>query len=258
MTGVVLAVFCHPDDIEFSAGGTLWLLRQAGCELHYMTVTNGSMGSMTLDADRAAEVRRGESRAAADFLGAHWHASIASDLEVFYAGDLIRRLLAVVRAVSPDIMLVPAPDDYMEDHVNTSRIAVTAAFCRGMPNYRSIPEVPPVQKDVTLYHALPHGLRDQLRREVRPDFFVDVSAVLAQKEQMLALHASQREWLDATQGMGSYVASMRNLAAAAGKMSKAFPYAEGWRRHNPIGLSRTEVTPLEEILGQRITPEGAR
>jgi LmbE family N-acetylglucosaminyl deacetylase len=254
---VVLAAFCHPDDIEFSAGGTLWLLRQAGCELHYMTVANGSMGSMTLDAERAAEVRSRESRAAAAFLGARWHPPITGDLEVFYTDDLIRRLLAVVRAVAPDIMLVPAPEDYMEDHVNTSRIAVTAAFCRGMPNYRSIPEVPPVQKEVTLYHALPHGLRDQLRREVRPDFYVDVSAVIVQKEQMLALHASQRDWLDTTQGMGSYVASMRDLAAAAGRMSGVLQYAEGWRRHNHLGFSRAEAAPLEEILGQRIVPGGA-
>ena len=65
---------------------------------------------------------------------------------------------------------------------------------------------------------------------------------------MLALHESQKTWLDKTQGMNSYLVSMRDMSAEVGRMSGTFQYAEGWRRHNHLGLSRKETEPLEEIL----------
>ena len=53
----VLAVFAHPDDIEFVAAGTLLLLRAAGWQTHYLTLSGGDCGSMTTDRDRDAVVR---------------------------------------------------------------------------------------------------------------------------------------------------------------------------------------------------------
>jgi LmbE family N-acetylglucosaminyl deacetylase len=43
---VVFSVHAHPDDIEFGCAGTLMLLKDAGCELHYMTLARGDAGSM--------------------------------------------------------------------------------------------------------------------------------------------------------------------------------------------------------------------
>ncbi len=249
MSTTVLAVHCHPDDIEFTTAGTLFRLKEKGCALHYMTVANGCVGSMETGIEETARIRREEARAAAAFLGATYHESIANDLEVFYTDLLIRRLLAVVREVAPDIMLVPSPEDYMEDHMNTSRLAVTAAFCRGMPSYPSIPQLPPVQEDVVLYHAMPHGLRDGLRRPIVPEMYVDIGPVIEQKAAMLALHRSQKAWLDRTQGMDSYLTTMREMSAEVGRMSGLFTYAEGWRRHNHLGLSARETDPLRELLG---------
>ena len=42
------------------------------------------------------------------------------------------QLAAVVREVNPSILLVPSPQDYMEDHMNACRLAVTAAFLKPM------------------------------------------------------------------------------------------------------------------------------
>ena len=253
MKPIVFAVHCHPDDIEFTSAGTLFRLKDAGCELHYMTVANGCVGSMTTGTEETARIRREEARDAAAILGAAYHESITNDLEVLYTPELIRRLLAVVREVAPDIMLVPSPEDYMEDHTNTSRIAVTAAFCRGMPNYASIPPRAPVEKDVVLYHAMPHGLRDGLRRRIVPDFYVDIGSSIDRKERMLAAHRSQKGWLDATQGMDSYLISMREMSAEVGGMSGRFPYAEGWRRHNHLGLSARDIDPLFEMLSGELS-----
>ena len=44
-----LAVFAHPDDIEFCAAGTLLLLAQLGWDIHYFNVSSGDLGSFDHD-----------------------------------------------------------------------------------------------------------------------------------------------------------------------------------------------------------------
>ena len=249
---VVLAVGCHPDDIEFMMSGTLFLLKEAGCVLHYMSIANGDVGSLTLYRKLIAAARRRESIQAAEYLGAVFHESIASDIEVYYTPALVRRVAAVVRRARPDIMLVQSLEDYMEDHMASARIAATAAFVRGIPNYRTIPLIPHIDTDVMVYHSLPHTLTDQMRRPIVPEFYVDVSSVLERKERMLAMHESQKSWLDKTQGFDSYIATMRGISEEVGRMSGRFPYAEAWRRHSHIGFSRSDSNPLADLLGNHI------
>jgi LmbE family N-acetylglucosaminyl deacetylase len=145
-----IAIAAHPDDIEFYMAGTLLLLREAGWETHYMNVSTGNVGSMTMSSLETERVRGLEAQQAAKLLGATWHAPIANDLEIFYDDRTLRRLAAVIREVEPTIVLTHSPEDYMEDHMNTARLAVTAAFARGMPNYQTIPEQQAVKADVTV------------------------------------------------------------------------------------------------------------
>ena len=83
--------------------------------------------------------------------------------------------------MAPDILLTHSPVDYMEDHTNTCRLAVTAAFCRGMRNFPVEPPRPAIDNDVTIYHAQPHGNCDPLRQAVVPESFVDVDALMDRK-----------------------------------------------------------------------------
>ncbi len=252
-----LAIFAHPDDIEFVAAGTLLQLREAGWQLHYLNLSGGDCGSMTTGPDETRTIRAAEGRAAAAILGAEFHESLASDLCIFYEERLLRRLAAIVRQVRPRIVLTHSPEDYMEDHMNTARLAVTAAFARGMPNFTSDPPVVPITGNVTVYHAMPHGLCDGLRRPVVPDLFVDTTAVQPVKRQALAAHASQKEWLDATQGMDSYLDAGDAAARAVGRMSGRFDYAEGWRRHLHLGLSATDDDPLTATLPPQVVSRPA-
>ncbi len=244
----VLAIAAHPDDIEFYMAGTLLLLGQAGFQLHYMTLSSGNCGSMTMSAAETRRVRRAESMRAAKLLGAKYHAALCDDLEIFYDLRTLRRLAAVIRQVDPDIVLTHSPQDYMEDHTNTSRLLVTAAFARGMPNFKTTPARKTVSTDVAVYHAMPHGLVDPLRKPITAELFVDTTSVHATKRKALAAHASQKEWLDATQGMDSYIAAMDEMSRKVGRMSKRFKHAEGWRRHLHLGFSARDGDPLQEVL----------
>lgn len=246
-----LAIAAHPDDIEFYMAGTLRLLHDAGWETHYLNLSSGNLGSVDRGPAATARIRRREARAAAEVLGAVWHPPFCNDLEVFYDTPTLRRLCAIVREVSPAVILTHSPRDYMEDHANVSRLAVTAAFARGMPNYRTTPARPPIATDVTIYHASPHGLRDPLRRRVLPGAFADTTSVHERKRDALACHESQRTWLDASQGMNSYIRTMETFSRELGRRSKKFRHAEGWRRHSHWGFCAEDADPLREALGSK-------
>ena len=244
-----LAIAAHPDDIEFVMAGTLLRLRALGWEIHYLNLSSGNMGNMVMDAAQTARVRRKEAQAAAKMLGAKWYAPMCHDLQIFYDDRTLRRVCGVIREAAPTIILTHSPQDYMEDHVNTARLAVTAAFARGVPNYRSMPPRAPVSTDVTIYHASPHGLRDTLRRRVQPGAFVNTVSVHEQKRAALACHASQQQWLEASQGMDNYIRTMDEFSRELGTLSRRFRHAEGWRRHSHWGFCGEEADPLLHALG---------
>jgi hypothetical protein len=246
-----IAIASHPDDIEFMMGGTLRLLREAGYRTHYLNIATGSCGSLQHGAAALRRIRRREGRKAAAVLGAEFHGSLADDLEVVYSVPLLREVTAIVRRVRPTIVLTHSPQDYMEDHTNACRLAVTAAFARGIPNFVSRPRVPAWSGETTVYHALPHGLCDQLRRRLTAGAYVDIGSVRERKLAALACHESQHGWLQASQGMNSYLRQMEETDREVGRRSGRFRHAEGWRRHSPLGFCAAAADPLRDALGRK-------
>jgi LmbE family N-acetylglucosaminyl deacetylase len=245
---VVLAAGAHPDDVEFMMAGTLLRLADAGAAVHVWHLANGSCGTATEGREAIIRIRGEEARAAAALAGATYHGPLFDDLAVFYDAPSLARVAAVVREVRPTIILTLSPHDYMEDHQNACRLVATAAFARGMPNFAAQPPRPAWNAPVALYHALPHGLADALGEPVLAHFYVNVAPVLARKRAMLACHASQKAWLDATQGMDAYLDTMETFARQVGRASGRFEVAEGWRRHNPLGFGPTGWDPLKDLL----------
>jgi N-acetylglucosamine malate deacetylase 1 len=248
----VLACVAHPDDIEFFMAGTLILLGRAGYEMHYMSIANGSCGSQQTAREETAIIRRREGIAAAELIGAEFHPSLVDDMEILYELPTLARLAAVMREVAPEILLVHPPADYMEDHMNACRLAVTAAFTREMPNFPTNPPRPIVSQPVTIYHSQPNGNRDPLGAVVRPNQYVDITSVIDQKSAMLACHESQGGWLATTQGHSSYIKSMQAMSREVGTLSGRFEYAEGWRRHLHLGFCSAEADPLSAALGELV------
>ena len=253
MSKTAFAIAAHPDDIEFLMAGTLIRLAAAGYEIHYLNVANGCCGTAQYDRETIAQMRRQEAKEAAESIGATFHDSLCNDIEIFYERETLARLTSIVRDIAPEIVLTHSPVDYMEDHTNTCRLAVTAAFSRGMPNFPVDPPRDAVSQPVTLYHAQPYSHHDPLGNVVLPDLFVDVSDVLERKVAMLACHKSQKDWLDESQGHDSYLETLRDLDAEAGRMSGRFEYAEGWRRHLHLGFCDVDDNPLSQALEQHLS-----
>lgn len=222
-----------------------------GWQLHYFNIANGCYGSMTMDREACSRARLAEAQRAAELLGARFYPPICDDLAIGYTPELLARVSAVVRTAQPDIVLTHSLVDYMEDHQNAARLAVTAAFSRAMPNYRSNPEVATYSQDVTVYHAQPHGNRTPMGEPVVPSHFVDVSDLLPRKSELLLAHASQGAWLDETQQISSYVSTMEKLNREVGQWSGRFELAEGWRKHLHLGLCSEQADPLTAALSDK-------
>jgi LmbE family N-acetylglucosaminyl deacetylase len=245
----VLAIFAHPDDIEFVAAGTLLRLKDAGWDTHTMNVANGCCGSVTTDRDETARLRLDESRRSAARLGARHYDPICNDLEVDYNPTNLAKIAAIVRIAKPTIVLTHAPLDYMEDHMQTCRLAVTAAFSRAVPNYATDPDTPVWEGDVAIYHAQPHGNRTPLGEWVTPSLVVPIDEVIERKLAMLSEHQSQQAWLQSSQGMNSYCQTMLDLGCeVAHSTGCSARYAEGWRPHLHLGFSAKPFDPLRQAL----------
>ncbi|MGV3774320.1 MAG: PIG-L deacetylase family protein [Verrucomicrobiales bacterium] len=245
-----MAIAAHPDDIEFLMAGTLCLLKERGWEVHYMNLSTGNCGSLQTGPEETRRIRLEEGKNAAMTLGAKFHPPICDDLEILYTVPLLRKVAATVREVAPTVLLVHSLQDYMEDHMIAARLAVTAAFARGMPNFQTDPLREHIGGDVTIYHAMPHGLRDGMRRRVRAGLYVNTESTQMQKRAALAEHRSQKEWLDQSQGMDSYLDAMDKMAQEVGVLSGAFTFAEGWRRHSHLGFCGEHADPLRKALGE--------
>ncbi len=258
MTGktVALAMAAHPDDIEFMMSGTLLLLKQAGAEIHMCNLANGCYGTQVYSKEDAARIRALEAQESARVAGSVWHPSLFDDVGIFYDAPSLATVTAIIRRIKPDIVLTLSRYDYMEDHEYASRLTSSAVFNRCLPCYVTDPPEPSYSKPVAVYHAMPHSLMDMQRTPVEPEFCIDVGGVMEQRREMLAQHKSQSEWLDATQGMGSYVEAMAEAAREVGGRFGGCEYAEGWRRHNHMGYCGADFTPLETALKEYMRGSG--
>jgi hypothetical protein len=81
-----------------------------------------------------------------------------------------------------------------------------------------------------------------------PDMFVDISLVIHQKRELLALHSSQKSWLDQSQGLNAYLETLENISRETGALSGIFELAEGWRRHHHPGFCDKNADPLGQAL----------
>lgn len=244
----VLAIAAHPDDIEFVMSGTMLRLADKGWDLHYFNIANGSYGSMTQGPLECAATRLEEAHIAAQRLGAQFYPPLCDDMNIFYTPELLAKVVAVIRQAAPSIVLTHSPIDYMEDHQNACRLAVSAAFVRGMPNMPCDPPLAPYPGEITIYHAQPHGNRTPLGELVKPDYVVDISLQMEKKSELLRCHKSQESWLDNTQKMSSYVQTMWDLGREVGNMTQKMEYGEGWRRHIHLGFCAPDTDPLATEL----------
>lgn len=123
-----LCIQPHPDDNEIGMGGTVAVLAQAGCTVHYLTVTNGDQGNKnrTASPQETARVRRAEAIAAGTHLGAkEFHFLDHGDGTLDDVLGLSAQIARVIREVRPDAIFAPDPwlayESHLDHAVNRAR-----------------------------------------------------------------------------------------------------------------------------------------
>jgi LmbE family N-acetylglucosaminyl deacetylase len=230
---VALSLLAHPDDAEILCAGSLIRLRQQhGYEIHIATATAGDCGTVDRTPDEIMAIRTGEARAAADLIGATYHCLGERDGLVVYDQPTIRKAIDLFRTIAPTLVFTHAPHDYMLDHEQISLLARAASFIASAPNASQLP-LQPGHAIPYLYYCDPIEGIDPLGNRVQPTAFVPLSAeVHALKLQMLACHASQREWLRAHHGMDEYIEAVcRHDRSRAAELHDSCEFAESFVQH---------------------------
>ena len=217
----VLAIVCHPDDMEIGCGGTLLRCAKRGDKVTVCHVANGNMGHMVIMPPELREIRIAEAKRSGDLGGFTTVTCDIGDLTV-NASDKsqIDRLVKIIRDADPDLIITHAPNDYMNDHVETSKMAFYASFSATCPHYE--PQLGKACKVTPIYYMEPAGHMD-----FTPTEYVDITDELETKLQMLACHESQLVWLQDHDD--SDVMENTRVAARFRGLQCGCKYAEGFR-----------------------------
>jgi len=185
----LLCIQPHPDDMEFSSGGTLAMLAERGTEIIYLTLTDDAAGFLSgnkEEADKRRQIRKEEQEKAGALLGVsayHWlNLPDAGDWNIRQARDLI---IEVIRTVRPDFLLTVdpwLPYEAHRDHVMTGLAACEAAILYSLPSVdsdRSVPFEPFTVDGIALAWS------------DRPNLCLDVENWKEKKREAIRKHESQ-------------------------------------------------------------------
>jgi LmbE family N-acetylglucosaminyl deacetylase len=191
----VLVVVAHPDDPEFGAGGTIARWADAGAEVTFAIVTDGSKGSAEPDMtpERLVALRQEEERAAAAALGVHnvqflGHEDGRIENTLVFREEIVR----LIRTHRPDVLITHDPSSRImgNTHFNHTdhRAVGDAALDCVYPLARDRLNFPEHEVEGLEPHKV---LQIFLTSSNSADYVVDISATMDKKITSLWAHKSQ-------------------------------------------------------------------
>lgn len=241
MKKTVLAIFAHPDDNELFCSGTLSLLRKLDWQIHIVTLSPGDKGTISLDRNEIAKIRKDEAAKAAKLIGATYQCLEFQDIYIQYNRDSINKVTAIIRKIQPSIVITSSPIDYMLDHEITSLLVQTGCFCSGIKNMDI--EEPIFSPVPYLYYCDAMEGKDKLGRSLGMQFCVDVSGEMRIKMDMLRCHQSQESWLKNHHRVNDFLSIMQDLSAMRGKEINV-DYGEGYNQHLGHGFPKDNIMQM--------------
>lgn len=218
----VLCIQPHPDDNEIGMGGIIAKLAQKGCEIHYLTVTNGDMGCPDLSPAEAAAVRHQETLDAGRCLGAsHFHFLDHGDGTLQDILGLSTEIASVIRKVQPQAIFAPDPWLTYEchlDHTVTGRAAANAFLMAGRTHFPDDGATQPCHVGAIGFYFT-----------AKSNTVVDITDTFDRKFEAMALHRSQMD--PQTLGLYRVWFGMMGQELAQGK---GFPMGEGLKVLSPL------------------------
>ena len=185
----VLAITTHPDDMEINCAGTLLKCKARGDRVVVCHLCNGDLGHEIIQPKELAEIRAEEARRSGRIGNFEVIWGGFGDVDIYADNKEARdKVVDVIRKINPDFIITHDPNDYMPDHVATSKLVFDASFAATVPHYRSM--VDTSARLVPIYY-----MENLAGVNFVPTEFVDVSEHIDKKLAMLECHESQVVWM---------------------------------------------------------------
>ncbi|MBO3804318.1 MAG: PIG-L family deacetylase [Candidatus Brockarchaeota archaeon] len=229
----VLGVGAHPDDLEILCGGTLAKFAKKGYSVVMGHLCRGDKGHFEIESEELAKIRSREAARAAREIGARSVGLGFNDLELYADEKSRKAVVDLIREAKPDIIITHSPNDYMPDHVATSKLVFDASFSATLPNFVTERPAHPVMPAIFYADTLA-GI------DFQPTDYVDVTDCWQKKVRMLSKHESQLAWLKKHDNIDiiefvEVVARFRGQQCGV-RYAEAFRLCQAWPRIRPCRL----------------------
>lgn len=186
----ILAIGIHPDDVELCAAGTLLLHAAQGKTFGILDLSRGELGTRG-----TAEIRLQEAAEAAKILGAAFRETLdIADGFFTHSPENWLKIVRVIRACRPDIVLCNALDDRHPDHGRSAKMEADACFYAGLEKIETFDNEGKKQAKWRP-KAVYHYIQD---KQLTPDFAVDITPYFERK--MEAILAFRSQFYDPSSG----------------------------------------------------------
>ena len=218
----VLAIGCHPDDVEICCAGTLAKCVKRGDRVITAHLCTGSLGHVVIPPEELVPMRAAEAREAGELAGVEVLDGVFDDLDIYADNAESRnKVVEIIQYAQPDVIITHNPDDYMPDHTAVSRLVFDASFTATLPNYPT--------KTGKAARLVPIYYMDTLAGvNFNPTEYVDVSEHIDTKLQMLECHETQVVWMREHDGI-DFPDMVKTCCRYRGFQCGA-EYAEGFRQ----------------------------
>lgn len=193
----LLIIGAHPDDAEYHAGGLATIYRALGRRVKMLSVTDGGAGHFRRTTGELVPLRRQESAAAGEVIGATYETLDFPDGQLVPSIEVRQRIIQEIREFQPDLVLTHRLCDYHPDHRATGQVVQDASYLITVPLV--LPEVAPLFAPPVF--AFMADLFTRPTR-LRADVVIDIEQSLDSVVSMLACQRSQvYEWLPYSEGI---------------------------------------------------------
>lgn len=221
----------HPDDAELAVSGTIVAAIAQGKKIGIVDFTRGELGTRG-----TPEIRLAESAEASKVLGIHARVNLEL-ADGFFQNDQESqlKLIEVIRAFQPEIVLANALEDRHPDHGKGAQLAIDACFLSGLRKIETTRDG--VKQTEWRPKQLFHYIQD---RYLTPDFVIDISKHWATKEASIRAFRSQFFDPNSTEP-ASYISSpefLNFIEARAREMGHKIgvQYGEGFQTQKTIAI----------------------
>jgi LmbE family N-acetylglucosaminyl deacetylase len=185
----VLAVQAHPDDVDFSSGGTVAKFVRDGHHVYYLSATSGNKGThdRSVTPEQLTETREAEEREAARRLGVSDCFFLRhNDGELEATLALRAEICLIIRKVQANVLMTFDPWRPYQMHPDHRAIGISALDALiAARDHLFFPEQLRDGIDISRIHEV------YLFGAAEPDTFIDISDTIELKIEAASAHQSQ-------------------------------------------------------------------